>query len=144
MSAKIKYEDLTPDMQELYKKENRLRKIWLIIGLIAGVLMGIFSVNTTTKANGNIDASQIVVAVVFGWMMSAIIVGAVHQRRWFSKIRHSMPLIPIGLVVMYLALIPAGWLGYGLVPIDIVRFIIRKPLIFNSEIPAILNMRQTN
>lgn len=138
MAEKIKYEDLTPAMKKAYDKENRLRKKWLIIGLIVGVLFGVIIVNM----QGNFDFSGIVVGVVFAWMMSAIIVGAAHQHRWFSNIRHSMPLIPLGLIVMYFTLIPAGMLGYGLVPIDIVRFIIRKPLIFNSEIPKIVDTEE--
>lgn len=138
MAEKIKYEDLTPAMQKAYDKENKLRKKWLIIGLIVGVLFGVIIVNM----QGTVDFTTVTVGVVFAWMMSAIIVGTAHQRRWFSNIRHSMPLIPLGLIVMYFTLIPAGMLGYGLVPIDIVRFIIRKPLIFNSEIPKIVDTEE--
>ncbi len=139
MAEKIKYEDLTPAMKKAYDKENKLRKIWLIIGLIVGVLFGVIIVNISQET---VDPTDIVVGVVFAWMMSAIIVGAAHQRRWFSNIKKNMPLIPFGLIAMYFTLIPAGMLGYGLVPIDIVRLIIRKPLIFNSEIPNIVDTEE--
>ena len=139
MAEKIKYEDLTPAMQKAYDKENKLRKKWLIISLIVGVIFGIAIMFVI-----GVDSIvlTIFVGLLFAYGVSAIIMGVVHKRRWFINIKNAIFLIPFGLIAMYFALIPVAYMGLVYVIMDIVRLIARKPLISNGEIPKIVNTEE--
>ncbi len=141
MAEKIKYEDLTPAMQKAYDKENKLRKKWLIISLIAGVIFGIAIMFVIGVVDYPI-VLNIFVGLLFAYGVSAIIMGVVHKRRWFINIKNAIFLIPFGLIAMYFALIPVAYMGLVYVIMDIVRLIARKPLISNGEIPKIVNTEE--
>lgn len=141
MAEKIKYEDLTPAMQKAYDKENKLRKKWLIISLIVGVIFGIAIMFVIGVVDYPIVLT-IFVGLLFAYGVSAIIMGVVHKRRWFINIKNAIFLIPFGLIAMYFALIPVAYMGLVYVIMDIVRLIARKPLISNGEIPKIVNTEE--
>lgn len=136
-SKKINLDDLTPTMRKAYDKENSLRKKALLISSIAGLVWGIVMMIAIPNTMNFFE--RIMVALAFWYSAGSIVMGIVHKRRWFININYIIPIIPFGWIVMYFTLIPVIFIGFVILPLDVILFFMKKPLVRNSEIMKICN-----
>lgn len=122
----IKYEQLPPSAQKAYNFTSKVRTVTMFIGLAAGLIMFILSFNVMFNGKDNFFT-------VFGGslMFGGFLHGVVHMEFALKKLWRSLGIIAI-IPCLFVIMIGA-YIGFILMIVDLILFIMKKPRIYPFE-----------
>lgn len=136
--AKINFEDMPVSAQKIYKRANTVRKVTMFISVICSIIFFMFFAPYMERLADFFDI------LLSSFLVGGVVNGIVHCEFIFKKIFRNeslasalliWPIFLIKFVISFFLVFLVGWIC---TPVDLVLFIMKKPLVYPFEHESIL------